>query len=359
MRRTVLAWSVVAVPTLAAVSCGKAGPPSPPEPRGPLPPTTVVARQVGHRVEVAFTVPQPRGDRPSQAPVLAEVVRVAFAPGLQPSPDPVLFRVRGEVVARVEGDPLTSGTRRSLDDPELDRLDAGGSGWTVRYGVRVRDRRGRPSPLVAAPDVRVEASSSRPERLSAEPTAEGIRLSWSDPAGDGRYNVYRAEADGPFGEAPAHDRPIAATTHLDASAAPAITYRYRVRRVLAEGYPPRESESSDEVRVLAEDRFAPGSPTGLVAVQEGAAVRLFWNPGAERDLRGYRVYAKTNDGEWRRIGPDPVLEPSLLDRDVRPGERIAYRVTAIDRTQPPNESAPGETVEVGIVDDPLHPGRIP
>jgi hypothetical protein len=132
-----------------------------------------------------------------------------------------------------------------------------------------------------------------------------------------------------------------------------------VRRVLADGVPRRESASSVEVRLSAEDRFAPAPPTGLVAVQEGAAVRLFWNPGAERDLRGYRVFARTGAGEWRRIGPDPVLEPSLLDREVHVGERVAYRVTAVDRTTPPNESAPSEVVEVGIVDDPLHPGRMP
>ena len=113
------------------------------------------------------------------------------------------------------------------------------------------------------------------------------------------------------------------------------------------------------MRVLAEDRFAPAPPTGLVAVQEGAAVRLFWNPGVERDLRGYRVYARAGGGEWRRLGPDPVLEPSLLDREVHAGDRIEYRVTAVDRSQPPNESAPGEIVEVGVVDDPLHPGKMP
>lgn len=349
----------VAVAALAAASCGKAGAPKAPEPRGPLPPKAVVARQIGGNVEVAFTVPQPRGEKPSQAPVVGEIVRVAFAPGLQPSPDPVLFRVRGEVVALVEGDPLEPGARRFVEDPELAALEGGGTGWTVRYAVRVRDRRGRPSPLVAAPDVRVEAAAARPVDLTAEPTAEGIRLSWVDSVGEGRFNVYRALADGPFDEAPSHDRPLAATTHLDAAAVPGTVYRYRIRRVLAEGYPPRESASSDEVRVLAEDRFPPGAPTGLVAVQEGAAVRLFWNPGAERDLRGYRVYARTHGGEWRRIGPDPVLEPSLLDREVRAGERIEYRVTAVDRTQPPNESAPGEVVELGIVDDPLHPGRMP
>lgn len=356
MRRAVAA--ALAAGALAA-SCGKAGAPKAPAPRGPLPAGGVVARQLGAEVEIAFTVPSPRGEAPSQVPVVAELLRVAFAPGLQPSPDPVLFRVRGEVVARVEGDPLESGARRVVRDPRLDSLDGGPAGWTLRYAVRVRDRRGRPSALVAAADLRLEADAAAPTDLAAEPTAEGIRLAWTDPSGEGRYNVYRAAGDAGFDEAPVHVQPVTGTRYLDAAAVAGTQYRYLVRRVLADGLPRRESASSAEVRLAAEDRFAPAAPTGLVAVQEGAAVRLFWNPGAERDLRGYRVYARTGGGAWQRRGPDPVLEPSLLDREVRVGERIAYRVTAVDRTVPPNESAPSEEVEVGIVDDPLHPGRMP
>ncbi|HEX6850530.1 MAG TPA: hypothetical protein VF139_03925 [Candidatus Polarisedimenticolaceae bacterium] len=357
MRPPVAAFALALA--VAAASCGKAGAPKPPAPRGPLPAGGVVARQIGADVEIAFTVPAPRGEAPSQAPVLAEILRVPFAPGLQPSPDPVLFRVRGEVIARVEGDPLDSGARRFVRDPVLSELEGGASGWTLRYAVRVRDRRGRPSALVAAADLRFEAVDSAPTDLAAEPTAEGIRLEWADATQEGRYNVYRAVGDGAYDEAPVHLQPVTGTRYLDAAVVPGTAYRYRVRRVLADGVPRRESAATAEVRVAAEDRFPPAAPTGLVAVQEGAAVRLFWNPGAERDLRGYRVFARTNGGEWRRVGPDPVLEPSLLDREVRVGERIAYRVTAVDRTTPPNESAPSEIVEVGIVDDPLHPGRMP
>jgi hypothetical protein len=77
-------------------------------------------------------------------------------------------------------------------------------------------------------------------------------------------------------------------------------------------------------------------------------VRLFWDPGTERDVSGYRVYRRVQSSSWERIGPNPVIEPLYLDAAVNPGERLSYRVTAVDRSTPPNESPPSETVELVV-----------
>ena len=86
-----------------------------------------------------------------------------------------------------------------------------------------------------------------------------------------------------------------------------------------------------------------------MAVQEGKAVRLFWNPNKEKDLAGYRVYRRDAAGEWRRIGPELGVEPLLLDPDVLPGTHVSYRVAAVDRAG--NESAPSEAVELDVAAD--------
>jgi fibronectin type 3 domain-containing protein len=129
-----------------------------------------------------------------------------------------------------------------------------------------------------------------------------------------------------------------------------------VRTVAAEGPPFRESVSSPPATVDASDRFAPAAPTGLVAVQEASAVRLLWNPGAERDLDGYRVYRSAGGAEWVRLG-EIVRQPSFLDADVKVGAVVRYRVTAVDRVAPPNESAPSSEVEVRVAADPSAGGR--
>src|SRR5262249_3491720 len=129
-------------------------------------------------------------------------------------------------------------------------------------------------------------------------------------------------------------------------------YRYVVRAVAAEGPPFRESASSNAVVVDASDKFPPLPPTGLVAVQEGNAVRLLWNPGPENDLDGYRVYRQIGDAPYSRVGGEIVRQPSYLDPGVTPGMLVRYRVTAIDRAIVPNESDPSAVAELRVVAEP-------
>jgi hypothetical protein len=343
-----MALVLLAIP---GAGCGKKGSMRPPEPRGPTPPKEVAARQIGTVVEVSFLAPTPRGPKPSQQPALAELVRVAYGPGLHPPQDPDAFRRAGVVVAQIEAAPLDPGSRLRIRDPSWGKLAGSGVDWTLRYAVRVQDRRGRPSPLVAAPDLVPVAPIPAPSGLGAEATADGIRLRWNPPVAEGsfKYNVYRTEPGGAFGEHPLHREPLGSTELLDADVTSGKAYRYVVRAAASEGPPFRESESSQEVAVLAEDRFPPAPPSGLVAVQEGRAVRLFWNPNQERDLAGYRAFRKSGSGDWQAIGSGLGVEPLLLDPAVRPRTTVRYRVIAVDRAG--NESLPSDTVEVEVVED--------
>jgi hypothetical protein len=341
-------------------ACGKKAPPRPPEPRGPFPPTEVRARQLGGIVEVAFGVPQARSENPAQQPVLAELVRVEYGPGFEAPPDPDAFRRRARVVNFLEGAPLEAGARMRLTDPTWRQLGDQGVGWTLRYAVRVRDRRGRPSPLVVATDLVAVVPRAPPRELVAEPTADGIRLAWRPPTSEGayRYAIYRADvADRSFPEQPLNGQPLDTSDYLDSSVEIGKTYRYEVRSIAGDPPPYRESTGSTPVTLVAEDRFAPSAPLGLVAVQEGEAVRLFWDPGPERDVSGYRVYRRVESSSWEQIGPNRVEEPLHLDADVRSHQRMTYRVTAVDRANPPNESEPSESVELLIADE--RPGDAP
>jgi hypothetical protein len=349
--------AVLLVPLLA-LACGKTGPLRPPAPHGPLPPVDVAARQIGAAVEIAFTVPDPRGKEPGQRVARAEILRVAYPKGVTPSADPDAFRVRGEVVAQVSGEPVSPGRRLVIADPSLGSLADAGIGWTLRYGVRVTDERDRPSALVVARDLATVPAVAAPRGLEGRPTADGVRLSWQAPAGEAAatYNVYRGPAEGTLSEQPLNVKPLTDRDYLDTSAQSGTVYRYVVRAVAAEGTPYRESTSSEPAIIDAKDVFPPAAPGGLVAVQEGKAVRLLWNPGTERDLDGYRVYRKRGDGPWTRIGADPVRQPTYLDAAVAAGDVLDYRVTAVDRADPPNESAPSEVATLRVSAEPGPPG---
>lgn len=350
--------ALVSLPVLLVLACGKTGPLRPPAPHGPLPPGNVAARQLGAAVEVAFTVPDPRGKSPGQKVARADILRVAYPKGVTPSRDPDAFRVRGEIVAEVSGEPVSPGRRLVIGDPSLGSLADAGIGWTLRYGVRVRDERGRPSALVVARDLTTVAPVAGPGALEGHATADGVRLSWKAPRGAtaATYNVYRGPADGTLSEQPLNVKPLSDRDYLDTTARSGSVYRYVVRAVAAEGTPYRESVSSEPIVVDAKDVFPPAAPTGLVAVQEGKAVRLLWNPGTESDLDGYRVYRKKGDGPWGRIGPDPVRQPTYLDAAVAPDDVLDYRVTAVDRAQPPNESEPSASATLRVAAAPATPG---
>ncbi len=262
-------------------------------------------------------------------------------------------------MATEDGASFEPGSRVGLEDPTAESLPGRGAGFTVRYGVRVLDRRGRLSPLVVARDLVLVEPPPPPSGLRAEATADGVRLEWQPPDGQGnaRYNLYRAPAGEPFGERPIHVEPLPVPEYLDSDVISGRSYTYMVRTSASEALQYRESISCPAVTLMAEDHFAPQSPQRLVAVQEGRAVRLFWNPNPEKDLAGYRVYRRGETAEWARVGPNGVEQPLYLDDSVTAGQHVAYRVTAVDRASPPNESAPSEEVEVDVGEEPASPGE--
>jgi len=351
--RTVERWLLVSFLALLTLlsGCGKKGRPLPPEPRGPLPPTAVRARQLGERILVDFVVPGPRGANPNQTPVRAELVRVVYGSTVEPQADPDAFRRRGVTVAAHDALPLESGQTLQLSDNDLGSLEDSGMGSTLRYGVRVLDRRGRPSALVVARDLVPIAFGPAAIGLTGRATSEGVRLSWTEPPGEGgyQYNLYRQEVGGPASRQPINSQPITGTEYRDQNVTTDSQYRYEIRVALAPDRPFREGPPSLAKTILAADRFAPTAPDGLVVVKEGDGIRLFWNPGTERDLAGYHLYRRIDDGDWIRLNDAALSTPSFLDRDLTTGRVRDYRATAIDSSTPPNESSPSveESFELG------------
>jgi hypothetical protein len=255
-----------------------------------------------------------------------------------------VFTRRGAEVATSEG-PFVPGGRVDLADSTLAALEPL-DGRVLRYAVRWRDARGRPSPLALAIDLVAAVPPDVPAGVSAEAVPGGIRVRWQAPPGGapGGYSVYRARGDEPVDPLPRNSEPVKETEYLDSEVAMGTTYRYLVRVVAAAGAPRRESASSAPASVLAADRFPPEPPRDLVAVREGAQVRMFWTPGGEPDLAGYRVERQAPEGPWEQVA-DRLTQAQWLDPAPPPGT-LAYRVLSVDRAEPPNVSAPSEPVEV-------------
>ncbi|HET9467356.1 MAG TPA: fibronectin type III domain-containing protein, partial [Vicinamibacterales bacterium] len=95
--------------------------------------------------------------------------------------------------------------------------------------------------------------------------------------------------------------------------------------------------------------FPPAPPKSVQHIAAGNGVTLLWEANTESDLGGYLVLRGEAPGD--KLSPltkQPIAETSFLDTTVRRGRTYVYRVVAVDRSTPPNQSAPSEPVEETI-----------
>lgn len=100
-----------------------------------------------------------------------------------------------------------------------------------------------------------------------------------------------------------------------------------------------DSSASPAACVTPVDTFPPPAPTGLQAVQEGAAVTLLWNRMDLPDLGGYIVLrGDAAGGALQPLMRTPIQDVTYRDETVRPGQAYTYAVYAVDKAPTPNVS---------------------
>ncbi|MGX9727884.1 MAG: hypothetical protein ACTFAK_11360 [Candidatus Electronema sp. VV] len=91
----------------------------------------------------------------------------------------------------------------------------------------------------------------------------------------------------------------------------------------------------------APDLTPPTPPSNVTAARTAAAVKIFWDAGADKDLAGHKVYRRVGEGQPEQIGE--VKQPYNLYEDKNPpekGSKVFYSVSSFDQSSPPNESKP-------------------
>jgi hypothetical protein len=124
---------------------------------------------------------------------------------------------------------------------------------------------------------------------------------------------------------------------------------YVVRRVEMAGAVAIESAPSNPNCVSPVDTFPPAAPRSLAHIAGGNGVSLLWEANTEPDLAGYLVLrGEAPDDTLSLLTPTPITDTSFLDTTTRRGRTYFYQVVAVDRSTPPNQSAPSERVEETI-----------
>ena len=352
----------------AASGCGKKGPPLPPVRVLPRPAQNVHVRQIGPDVVIEATLSLSRTDGSPLGPGAAvRIMKMRPAPTLKPRGVSVryllvVFQKEAKVVISFSGAELQHAlTSGRLVYHERGAADVGpgavpgAPGPRYLYAVQVVDEQEERSPLSVPQEIQLAPPPKAPVGLAATAAEGEVRLSWEsgEPGATKElFNVYRraaAEEEEPL--QPLNLAPIPDRTCVDTKFQYGVTYRYSVRALLTPPPPLRESAPSAEVEVRPLDVYSPKAPTGLAAAVEGQAIKLYWFPNSEPDLRGYRIYRRQEGQEFRLIGEVDAAETSFADTTAARGVRYHYAVTAVDGATPPNESARSEEVSEGLPAD--------
>lgn len=124
---------------------------------------------------------------------------------------------------------------------------------------------------------------------------------------------------------------------------PNTKYYFRAGSVDRANNPPGESDLDSLVTMATPDRTPPAVPTGLARVAGNRQVELTWTSVPELDLNGFSVYRRSGTADYTKVASG-LRQSSYVDLNVTNGTTYVYRVTAIDRQNPPNESARSDSV---------------
>jgi hypothetical protein len=186
-----------------------------------------------------------------------------------------------------------------------------------------------------------ETPPAAPSGLIAKAGDDVISLRWQPVTTrfDGRtlrqpvkYQLARSTDGGPFAQI---GDQLATPYYVDREVENGRKYAYRVQAftgTVGSGY-------SLTVETGAVDRTPPEPPTHVKAVRTASSVKVYWDRGEEKDLAGYRVYRRLDEGEPELLGK--VMEPYNLFEDKNPpakDSKVLYSVSSFDLSNPPNES---------------------
>jgi hypothetical protein len=322
--------ALAAAAPIFLAGCGYPGEPLPPALNRPLNVKDLAAVERGEKIIVHFTVPAKT----------TEDLPVKGAPELElrigPMPDGRFDTGDWERNSERVPDGSIS-IAKGLATAEIPAQKFYGKNEVV--GVRVLGPAGRNAGWSNFELVNVVAALQTPAALEAKDAPDAVRLDWHATAPE--FRVYRrtagekGEKDSDFTLIGTSARPFLVDTGIEFGR----TYKYFVQSVERTGEKFAESDLSDEITFKPQDRFAPAKPAGLTAVPGTRTIELVWERSPEKDFAAYRVY---RDGQ--KISDE--TSPAFSDKDVKPGVRYKYQVSAVDTAG--NESALSTPAETAI-----------
>ncbi|RLA91148.1 MAG: hypothetical protein DRG20_02255 [Deltaproteobacteria bacterium] len=188
-----------------------------------------------------------------------------------------------------------------------------------------------------------------PKWLHVEGKDREVLICWQFDEGVDGYRIYRKKEGENFPLESISKELISQTCFEDKGLINGEKYIYTVRAVIKSDDLLIEGKGAKEVAVIPRDLNPPAPPKGLRALLHKNGILLHWLPNKEEDLKGYNIYRKENKKKWIRINNRVIEKSTYLDKDVSLGKIYFYKITALDKSSPPNESKASKIIKVRFV----------
>jgi len=321
-----------AISCLLAVlaGCGYVGPVLPPSPLIPDGITDLAVVERGDRLWITFNAPARTTDQVAIKNFSEIDLRIG------PAATPFDF---ASWAATAKHYPVSLPPPNSPDDPQPASISlqipvSDWQGQHVVAAVRTAVKHERYSPWSNHVALNVIAPLEPPV-AKAEPTAQGVALSWPAQEPGVMYRIYRqSAADKQPVEIGTADQPH----FVDTTAQSGMEHRYTIIALKDRA----ESLPSRVVTITPVDKFAPSVPAGITALAGPDSIEVSWQRSPEPDTQGYYVYRSVNGAPLERQGSLVTL-PAYSDRKIERGKTYRYAISAVDRNNNESDrSAPAE-----------------
>ncbi len=211
------------------------------------------------------------------------------------------------------------------------------------YAVQGMSRSNRAGQVSARAELPIVPLPAVPSAVIATNTEKAISIAWVAGASGtpGGFNVYKSGATVPLNAAP-----VATPPYEHTGVTWGVEECFFVRAVEKIGAAVVESDPSANACLTPRDTFSPAAPAGLSVVAGAGTINLSWDANAEPDLGGYVVFRGEAPGATLLpLTPAPIPGTNYEDKTAQPGVRYVYSIEAVDKSTPPNRSAPSARVE--------------
>jgi hypothetical protein len=339
------------------LACGKRGDPLPPLRPVPGAITDLAVRRSAARLQLSFTVPPANTDGSTPAAVdRVDVYAHTQPPAAPPMTAAQLVADPANLVTRVLVRPLDAadvpGVSPAVQPPPrpgqvatvLDQTITGREPNGTRYYAVVGvagTGRGRPGPASAVAAVSLSDLPAAPAGITVTHDETRVLLSWQPATTGQQFRVLRGEQTLDLATAQLLTATPISQTTFEAPVEFGRQVCFSIQAVQVTGSVTAEGVPSPTQCLVPADTYAPATPDGLQVIQDADGITLIWSAVTAGDLAGYVVLRSAPNSEaLQPLFTTPLTATTYRDQTTQPGVTYTYAVYAVDKSVPPNVSAP-------------------